>query len=128
MCTSTIIVTHMNFNATPPSYVNLGVALKGRLQRGGMAVGQMQTPVNGGRRNRPCRHSQSGTFYSNMFCVRSPWMPKCELLFICMICATEYNIHSFIHSGDLYSASSRDYYSEALRAQSRTKKKDFRET
>src|SRR6218665_1316241 len=36
-------------------------------------------------------------------------------------------IHSFIHSGDLYSASSRDYYSEALPAQSRTKKKDFRE-
>jgi len=34
---------------------------------------------------------------------------------------------SFIHSGDLYSASSRDYYSEALPAQSRTKKKDFRE-
>src|SRR6218665_1332345 len=25
-------------------------------------------------------------------------------------------IHSFIHSGDLYSASSRDYYSEALPA------------
>src|SRR6218665_4018502 len=36
-------------------------------------------------------------------------------------------IHSFIHSGDLYSASSRDYYSEALPAQPRTKKKDFRE-
>ena len=36
-------------------------------------------------------------------------------------------IHSFIHSGDLYSASSRDYYSEALAAQPRTKKKDFRE-
>jgi len=34
-------------------------------------------------------------------------------------------IHSFIHSGDLYSASSRVYYSEALPAQSRTKKKDF---
>src|SRR6218665_2184556 len=33
-------------------------------------------------------------------------------------------IHSFIHSGDLYSASSRDYYSEALPAQSRTKNKD----
>src|SRR6218665_1823123 len=30
-------------------------------------------------------------------------------------------IHSFIHSGDLYSTSSRDYYSEALPAQSRTK-------
>src|SRR6218665_753492 len=30
-------------------------------------------------------------------------------------------IHSFIHSGDLYSASSRDYYSEALPAQPRTK-------
>ena len=28
---------------------------------------------------------------------------------------------TFIHSGDLYSASSRDYYSEALTAQSRTK-------
>ena len=36
-------------------------------------------------------------------------------------------IHSFIHSGDLYSASSRDYYSEALPAQPRTKKKDLRE-
>src|SRR6218665_1370789 len=36
-------------------------------------------------------------------------------------------IHSFIHSGVLYSASSRDFYSEALPAQSRTKKKDFRE-
>jgi len=37
-------------------------------------------------------------------------------------------IHSYIHSGDLYSASSsRDYYSEVLPAQSRTKKKDFRE-
>src|SRR6218665_377491 len=32
-------------------------------------------------------------------------------------------IHSFIHSGDLYSASSRDYYSEALPAQSRTKRR-----
>jgi len=30
--------------------------------------------------------------------------------------------YSFIHSVDLYSASSRDYYSEALPAQSRTKK------
>ena len=36
-------------------------------------------------------------------------------------------IHSFIHSEDLYSASSRDYYSEALPAQPRTKKKDLRE-
>ena len=36
-------------------------------------------------------------------------------------------IHSFIHSGDLYSASSRHYYSEALPAQSRPKKKDLRE-
>ena len=34
---------------------------------------------------------------------------------------------SFIHSGDLYSASSRDYYSEALPAQPRTKKKDLRD-
>ena len=32
---------------------------------------------------------------------------------------------SLIHSGDLYSAFSRDYYSEALPAQSRTKKKDL---
>src|SRR6218665_361234 len=32
-------------------------------------------------------------------------------------------IHSFIHSADLYSASSRDYYSEALPAQSRTKRR-----
>src|SRR6218665_1431347 len=39
---------------------------------------------------------------------------------------TETFIHSFIHSGDLYSASSRDYYSEALPAQPRTKK-DLRE-
>ena len=31
-------------------------------------------------------------------------------------------LYSFIHSGDLYSASSRDVYSEALPAQSRTKK------
>jgi len=37
-----------------------------------------------------------------------------------------YVIHSFIHSGDLYSASSRHYYSEALPAQSQPKKKDFR--
>ena len=36
-------------------------------------------------------------------------------------------IHSFMHSGDLYSASSRDYYSEALPAQPRTKQKDLRE-
>src|SRR6218665_1078016 len=36
------------------------------------------------------------------------------------------NIHS-LHSADLYSASSRDYYSEALQAQSRTKNKDFKE-
>jgi len=34
--------------------------------------------------------------------------------------------HSFIHV-DLYNASSRDYYSEAFPAQSRPKKKDFRE-
>jgi len=34
---------------------------------------------------------------------------------------------SFIHSGDLYSASSRNYYSEALPSKSQTKKKDFRE-
>src|SRR6218665_548919 len=36
-------------------------------------------------------------------------------------------IHSFIHSEGLYRASSRDYYSEALPAQPRTKKKDPRE-
>jgi len=36
-------------------------------------------------------------------------------------------IHSFIHSGDLSSTSSRDYYSEALPAQSWTTKKDFRD-
>jgi len=36
-------------------------------------------------------------------------------------------IDSFIHSGDLYSASSRHYYSEALPAQSRPKKKDLME-
>jgi len=36
-------------------------------------------------------------------------------------------IHSFIHSGDLYRASSRYYYSEALLAQSRPKKKDLKE-
>ena len=39
----------------------------------------------------------------------------------------KYSLHSFIHSGDLYSASSRDYYSQALPAKSRTKKNDFRE-
>src|SRR6218665_819740 len=33
--------------------------------------------------------------------------------------------HSFIHSGDLYSASSRHYSSEALPAQSRPQKKDL---
>ena len=37
------------------------------------------------------------------------------------------SLYSFIHSGDLYSATSRHYYSEALRAQSRPKKKDLRE-
>jgi len=44
------------------------------------------------------------------------------------LCAYEINylINSLIHSGDLYSASSRDYYSEELSAQSWTKKKDFR--
>src|SRR6218665_1199381 len=36
-------------------------------------------------------------------------------------------LSSFIHSGDLYSASSRHYYSKALPAQSRPKKKDLRE-
>jgi len=36
-------------------------------------------------------------------------------------------IHSFIHSWDLYSTSSRHYYSEVLPAQSRPKKKDLRE-
>ena len=36
-------------------------------------------------------------------------------------------IHPFIHSRDLYSASSRHYNSEALPTQSRTKKKDFGE-
>jgi len=36
-------------------------------------------------------------------------------------------IHSFIHSGDLYSASPRHYYSESLQAQSWPKKKDLRE-
>src|SRR6218665_4024346 len=41
----------------------------------------------------------------------------------CIFIAT----HSFIHSGDLCSASSRHYYSEALPAQSQPKKKDFRE-
>jgi len=37
------------------------------------------------------------------------------------------NFHSFIHSGDLYSASSRYYYSEALLAQARPQKKNLRE-
>jgi len=32
-------------------------------------------------------------------------------------------IHSFIHSGDLYSTSSRDYYSEALPDQPQTKRR-----
>jgi len=35
--------------------------------------------------------------------------------------------YSFIHSGDLYSASSRHYYSEAHPAQSRPKKKNLRD-
>jgi len=35
------------------------------------------------------------------------------------------NKSSFIHSGYLYRASSRDYVSEALPAQSRTKKKEI---
>jgi len=35
-------------------------------------------------------------------------------------------IHSFIHSGDLYSASSRHYYSEALPAQSRQRRRTWR--
>jgi len=34
-------------------------------------------------------------------------------------------IHSFINSGDVHRASSRDYYSETLQAQLRPKKKDF---
>src|SRR6218665_1603874 len=33
------------------------------------------------------------------------------------------NDYTFIHSGDLYNASSRDYYSEAIPAQSRTKRR-----
>src|SRR6218665_406724 len=52
------------------------------------------------------------------------------LTYVNAVCESGYNysfIHSFIHSGDLYSASSRDYYSEALPAQPRTKKKDLRE-
>ena len=36
-------------------------------------------------------------------------------------------LHSFIHTGDLYITSSKDYYSEALPAKSQTKTKDFRE-
>jgi len=36
-----------------------------------------------------------------------------------------YLIHSFIYSGDLYSASSRDYYTEALPDQSQPKKKEL---
>src|SRR6218665_2576343 len=48
-----------------------------------------------------------------------------QCLFVCLflgIGLTFIYTYSFIHSGDLYSASSRDYYSEALPAQSRTKK------
>ena len=41
--------------------------------------------------------------------------------------AVPYSFHSFNHSGDLYSTSSRHYYSEALPAQSRPKRKDLRE-
>src|SRR6218665_554458 len=37
------------------------------------------------------------------------------------------HMNSFIHSGDLYSTSSRDNYSEAFPAQSQKKKKEFRE-
>jgi len=36
-------------------------------------------------------------------------------------------VNSFIHSGDLYRASSRGYYSEALPAQTQTKEKNFKE-
>src|SRR6218665_203981 len=45
----------------------------------------------------------------------------------CSLKCSSFYIQSFIHSRDLYSASSRYYYSEALQAQSRPKKKDFRE-
>jgi len=61
---------------------------------------------------------------------------SCLLLFLYLpICLCVYpsaclsvytfTFYSVIHSGDLYSASSRDYYSEALPAQSRAYKKDF---
>ena len=43
----------------------------------------------------------------------------------CYSPSTRTFIYSFIHSGDFYCASSRDYYSEVLPAQSRTKKKDL---
>jgi len=49
--------------------------------------------------------------------LRSLWLISYHVLYI----------HSFIHSGNLYSASSKHYYSEALPAQSRPKKKDLRE-
>src|SRR6218665_2569020 len=53
------------------------------------------------------------TYYRSAFVLYFLFQVTCT--FICF---------KFIHSGDLYSASSRDYYSEALPAQSRTKNKD----
>ena len=62
----------------------------------------------------------SGAFsHENWSCLRETTEETyTAYLFSCCV------IHSFIHSGDLYSTSSRDYYSEALPAQSRIKKKD----
>src|SRR6218665_3696145 len=48
-------------------------------------------------------------------------------MYACKHICSKTLFHSFIHSGDLYSASSRHYYSEALPAQSWPKKKDLRQ-
>jgi len=45
---------------------------------------------------------------------------------LCLVNGFSAMYHSFIHSGDLYSASSRANYSEALPAQPRPKKQHFK--
>ena len=52
----------------------------------------------------------------------------CVYVLYCIVWHVSMNVcmYSFIHTADLYSVSSRRYYSEALLAQSRPKKKDLR--
>src|SRR6218665_2312114 len=58
--------------------------------------------------------------------LRNMMSPQVFLFHLCSSpLPLRFSFISFIHSGDLYSASSTDYYSEALPAQSRTKKKDL---